>query len=50
MKWGRETSAFDETFEASGDARPHYRTALSILQGSARGRSSGGSGCRSSRS
>ena len=33
MKWGRQAGAFDETFEASGDVRPHYRTALSILQG-----------------
>ena len=33
MNWGRETSAFDETFDATGGVRPHYRTALSILQG-----------------
>ena len=33
MNWGRQAGAFDETFEASGDVRPHYRTALSILQG-----------------
>src|SRR4029077_5163849 len=33
VNWGRQAGAFDETFEASGDVRPHYRTALSILQG-----------------
>jgi uncharacterized circularly permuted ATP-grasp superfamily protein len=33
MNWGRQADAFDETFEASGHVRPHYRTALSILQG-----------------
>jgi uncharacterized circularly permuted ATP-grasp superfamily protein len=32
MKWEQQAGAFDETFEASGDVRPHYRTALSILQ------------------
>jgi uncharacterized circularly permuted ATP-grasp superfamily protein len=33
VNWGQQTGAFDETFEASGDVRPHYRTALRILQG-----------------
>ena len=33
MNWRRQAWAFDETFEASGDVRPHYRTALSILRG-----------------
>ncbi len=33
MKWAREASGFDEAFEASGRARPHYKTVLSILQG-----------------
>ena len=33
MDWERQAGAFDETFEAAGDVRPHYRTALSILQG-----------------
>jgi uncharacterized circularly permuted ATP-grasp superfamily protein len=33
MKWGRETSAFDETFDPTGGVRPHYKTVLSILQG-----------------
>jgi len=33
MKWGQQAGAFDETFEGSGDVRPHYRTALQILQG-----------------
>ena len=32
MNWERETRAFDEAFEASGRARPHYKTVLSILQ------------------
>ena len=33
MNWRQQDGAFDETFEASGDVRPHYQTALSILQG-----------------
>jgi uncharacterized circularly permuted ATP-grasp superfamily protein len=33
VNWGRQADAFDETFEASGDVRPHYRTALEILRG-----------------
>jgi uncharacterized circularly permuted ATP-grasp superfamily protein len=33
VKWAREESGFDEAFEASGRARPHYKTVLSILQG-----------------
>ena len=33
MNWRQQAGAFDETFEGSGDVRPHYRTALSILQG-----------------
>jgi uncharacterized circularly permuted ATP-grasp superfamily protein len=33
VNWGRQAGAFDETFEGSGDVRPHYRTALQILQG-----------------
>src|SRR5216683_2680617 len=32
MDWEREKRAFDEAFEASGGARPHYKTVLSILQ------------------
>jgi uncharacterized circularly permuted ATP-grasp superfamily protein len=33
MNWGRQAGAFDETFETSGAVRPHYQTALRILQG-----------------
>ena len=33
MKWTHEASGFDEAFEPSGRARPHYKTVLSILQG-----------------
>ena len=32
MKWTHEAGGFDEAFEASGRARPHYKTVLSILQ------------------
>jgi uncharacterized circularly permuted ATP-grasp superfamily protein len=31
--WGRQADAFDEMFDPSGSVRPHYRTALEILQG-----------------
>jgi uncharacterized circularly permuted ATP-grasp superfamily protein len=33
MTWGRQADAFDEMFDATGAVRPHYRTALSILEG-----------------
>jgi uncharacterized circularly permuted ATP-grasp superfamily protein len=33
MTWARQADAFDEMFGASGDVRPHYRTALTILDG-----------------
>ena len=33
MNWGRQADAFDEMFDATGGVRPHYRTALSILEG-----------------
>jgi uncharacterized circularly permuted ATP-grasp superfamily protein len=33
MNWRRQADAFDEMFDATGAVRPHYRTALSILEG-----------------
>ena len=33
MNWTPEATGFDETFEPSGRARPHYKAALSILDG-----------------
>ncbi len=33
MDWTRQARAFDEMFETAGEVRPHYRTALNILDG-----------------
>ena len=42
MTWERQEGAVDETFEATGDARPHCRTALPILQGFSAATTGGG--------